>query len=152
MPVYVGGRPADLDAFDAICKKHGLYLIGDGAQAVGSEYKGKNIGCYGIATSISCQNSKNLTCGEGGNGTEKGFFSAQGVIIEAVKNAEDGNGLILRAYEPYGTHAKMRIALNEGVKITPCDLMEKPIGEAFTADAIRGEAKPFEILTWRIEK
>jgi len=33
---------------------------------VGAEYNGKGIGNYGIATSISCQNSKNLTCGEGG--------------------------------------------------------------------------------------
>ena len=66
MPVYVGGRPADLDAFTALCEKHGLYLIGDAAQAAGAEYKGKGIGNYGIATSISCQNSKNLTCGEGG--------------------------------------------------------------------------------------
>ncbi len=66
MPVYVGGCPADIDAFEALCQKHNLYLIGDGAQAVGSEYKGKGIGNYGIATSISCQNSKNLTCGEGG--------------------------------------------------------------------------------------
>ena len=66
MPVYIGGRPADLDAFTALCEKYGLYLIGDAAQAVGAEYKGKGIGNYGIATSISCQNSKNLTCGEGG--------------------------------------------------------------------------------------
>lgn len=66
MPVYIGGRPADLDAFEALCKKYGLYLIGDAAQAVGAEYKGKGIGNYGVATSISCQNSKNLTCGEGG--------------------------------------------------------------------------------------
>lgn len=66
MPVYVGGRPAELDAFTALCDRYGLFLIGDGAQAVGSEYAGKAIGQYGIATSISCQNSKNLTCGEGG--------------------------------------------------------------------------------------
>ena len=66
MPVYVGGCPADLEAFQALCEKHHLYLIGDAAQAVGSQYNNKGIAAYGIATSISCQNSKNLTCGEGG--------------------------------------------------------------------------------------
>lgn len=66
MPVYVGGRPADLDAFEALCKKYNLYLIGDAAQGVGSEFNGKGIGNYGIATSISCQHSKNLSSGEGG--------------------------------------------------------------------------------------
>lgn len=66
MPVYVGGCPADLDAFEALCKQYGLYLIGDAAQAVGSTFHGKGIASYAVATSISCQNSKNLTCGEGG--------------------------------------------------------------------------------------
>lgn len=66
MPAYIGGRPADLDAFEALCSKYGLYLIGDAAQAVGSGFNGRDVGTYGIATSISCQNTKNLTCGEGG--------------------------------------------------------------------------------------
>lgn len=66
MPVYVGGRPAELDKFVELCKKYNLYLIGDAAQAVGSEYGGMGVGAYGIASSISCQNTKNLTCGEGG--------------------------------------------------------------------------------------
>lgn len=66
MPVYVGGRPADLYGFEKLCEKYGLYLIGDAAQAIGSEYGGKGIGNYGVATSVSCQDSKNLTSGEGG--------------------------------------------------------------------------------------
>ncbi len=66
MPVYVGGCPADLEAFQALCEKYHLYLIGDAAQAVGAQYNNKGIAAYGSATSISCQNSKNLTCGEGG--------------------------------------------------------------------------------------
>lgn len=66
MPVYVGGRPPEMDKFQNICEKYGLYLIGDAAQAVGSEYAGKGMADFGIAHSISCQNSKNLTSGEGG--------------------------------------------------------------------------------------
>ncbi len=66
MPVYVGGRPPEMDKFESICQKYGLHLIGDAAQAVGSEYDGKGMADFGIAHSISCQNSKNLTSGEGG--------------------------------------------------------------------------------------
>lgn len=66
IPVYVAGRPADLDALTKLSEETGVYLIGDAAQAVGSEWRGKAIGSYGIAASFSCQNSKNLTCGEGG--------------------------------------------------------------------------------------
>ena len=66
MPAYIGGRPADLDAFEALCKKYDLHLIGDAAQAVCSGFNGRDVATYGTATSISCQNTKNLTCGEGG--------------------------------------------------------------------------------------
>lgn len=66
IPVYVGGRPADLDKLSNLAKEKGIYLISDAAQAVGSAWRSKGIGFYGIAASYSCQNSKNLTCGEGG--------------------------------------------------------------------------------------
>ena len=66
IPVYIGGRPADLDALAALAEETGLYLIGDAAQAAGSEWKGKGVGTYGIAASFSCQNTKNLNSGEGG--------------------------------------------------------------------------------------
>ena len=64
--VAVGGCPPDLDALEAVAKKHGVRLIVDAAQGVGAVWKGKSICTYGDAASISCQNTKNLTCGEGG--------------------------------------------------------------------------------------
>ena len=64
--VAVGGCPPDLDALEEIAKRHNVKLIVDAAQGVGAEWKGKNLCAYGDAASISCQNSKNLTSGEGG--------------------------------------------------------------------------------------
>lgn len=64
--VAVAGRPMDLDALSELAEKHGIYLIVDAAQAVGAVWRGTDIGKYGIAASFSCQNSKNLNCGEGG--------------------------------------------------------------------------------------
>ena len=66
IPVYVGGRPADMDAFTRLCEERGLFLIEDAAQAVGASFRGKSVGSFGSFASISCQLSKNLTCGEGG--------------------------------------------------------------------------------------
>ncbi len=66
MPVYVGGCPDRLDEFRRVCREHGLILIGDAAQAVGAEYGGRGVAACADVTSISCQNTKNLTCGEGG--------------------------------------------------------------------------------------
>lgn len=66
IPVYVGGRPADMDAFCDLCKEHGIHLIEDAAQAVGASFRDRSVGSFGTFASISCQLSKNLTCGEGG--------------------------------------------------------------------------------------
>lgn len=66
LAVSVGGRPADCDALGAIAEKHNIALIHDAAQAVGATWRGVSIAAYGTAAAFSCQNSKNLTCGEGG--------------------------------------------------------------------------------------
>ncbi len=64
--VAVAGRPVDCDAFAALAARYNLKLIIDAAQAVGAEWRGKSLCSYGDVASISCQNTKNLTCGEGG--------------------------------------------------------------------------------------
>ena len=64
--VAVAGRPFDLDAFEVLAKKYGLDLIVDAAQAIGATFNGRSIATYGTAASFSCQNTKNLTAGEGG--------------------------------------------------------------------------------------
>ena len=66
LAVSVGGRPADYDALSDVARRRGLALIGDAAQAAGARFNGTDIAALGTAASISCQNSKNLTCGEGG--------------------------------------------------------------------------------------
>ena len=41
IPVSIFGQCADLDAINEIAKKHGLWVMEDGAQSFGAEYKGK---------------------------------------------------------------------------------------------------------------
>lgn len=67
MPVQVNGRTCDMDAVGAIAKKHGLGIIEDAAQALGSKFKGKPAGSFGIASSFSFYPAKVLGClGDGG--------------------------------------------------------------------------------------
>ncbi|MDP2991321.1 MAG: DegT/DnrJ/EryC1/StrS family aminotransferase [Kiritimatiellota bacterium] len=66
IPVHLGGTMADLDALEAICKKHGLLLIQDAAHAHGCQWNGKGIGAYGDMTCFSFQKLKLVTPGEGG--------------------------------------------------------------------------------------
>ena len=64
--VAVAGCPPDLDRLEEIASGHGVRLIIDAAQAVGAIWRDKSVCAYGDAASVSCQNSKNLTSGEGG--------------------------------------------------------------------------------------
>ncbi len=66
VPVHFGGLPCDMDAINAIAKKHNLKVIEDAAHAVGSEYKGKKIGQISPFTCFSFHPMKNLTTAEGG--------------------------------------------------------------------------------------
>ena len=88
--VAVGGCPPDLDALEEIAHRHNVKLIVDAAQGVGAEWKGKSICAYGDAASISCQNSKNLTSGEGGIITTNDDALAQKLELMLSGGKEDG--------------------------------------------------------------
>jgi dTDP-4-amino-4,6-dideoxygalactose transaminase len=64
--VAVAGCPPMIDELEELCHRHGLRLIMDAAQAVGAEWQNRRICACGDVASVSCQNTKNLTCGEGG--------------------------------------------------------------------------------------
>jgi len=66
VPVHFGGQPCDLDAFHALCEKHGLILIEDAAHAIGTEYRGRRVGSGKNPAVFSFHAIKNLTTGEGG--------------------------------------------------------------------------------------
>ncbi len=67
LPVHIFGAPADMDAICAIAKRHGLKVIDDACQAIGSIYKGKMIGSIADASCFSFYPTKNLGAyGDGG--------------------------------------------------------------------------------------
>ncbi|MFO0950735.1 MAG: DegT/DnrJ/EryC1/StrS family aminotransferase [Isosphaeraceae bacterium] len=64
--VHLGGNPCDLDALRSLADRHKLILIEDCAQAWGAKYRGKPVGTFGHVACFSLQNSKLITCGDGG--------------------------------------------------------------------------------------
>ena len=66
MPVYLAGLPVDIDRLHTIAARHGLRVIEDAAQAIGSRWRGRRIGAFGDLVSFSFQANKNITCAEGG--------------------------------------------------------------------------------------
>lgn len=66
MVVHLYGLPVDMDAVMEIANRHHLYIIEDGAEAHGLEYKGKKCGSFGDITAMSFYPNKHITTGEGG--------------------------------------------------------------------------------------
>ena len=67
MPVHLFGQMADMDPIMAVAKKHNLLVVEDGAQSIGSQYKGQRAGSIGTVGCFSFFPSKNLGCmGDGG--------------------------------------------------------------------------------------
>ena len=67
MPVQLNGRTADMDAIQSIADRHGLMIIEDSAQALGSRFKDKFAGTFGRAGVFSFYPAKILGCfGDGG--------------------------------------------------------------------------------------
>ena len=74
------------------------------------------------------------------------------LVIETVKRAEDGRGIIVRLYESFRTRGTSRLVaafpVGEAAKV---NLLEQPIGEVRVVDgAVAFDFRPFEIVTLRL--
>lgn len=67
MPTQLNGRTCQMDALQAIADQHDLLIVEDAAQALGSRFRGRAAGTFGIAGTISFYPAKTLGClGDGG--------------------------------------------------------------------------------------
>jgi dTDP-4-amino-4,6-dideoxygalactose transaminase len=66
IPVHMRNLVCDMDAVNALAKRHRLMVIEDACQAVGVNYKGRYVGTIGDVGAFSFNSHKNLNAGEGG--------------------------------------------------------------------------------------
>ena len=64
--VHYAGIPAEMDTILSIARRHGLLVIEDAAQALGSTYRGRPAGALGDLGAFSFHETKNVISGEGG--------------------------------------------------------------------------------------
>ncbi|MCA9133583.1 MAG: DegT/DnrJ/EryC1/StrS family aminotransferase, partial [Planctomycetales bacterium] len=64
--VHLAGNPCDMQALRRLADKHSLVLIEDCCQGWGARYDGQPLGTHGHIACFSLQNSKLITCGDGG--------------------------------------------------------------------------------------
>ena len=96
MPVDLAGLPVNRDRLYEIATAHGLRVIEDAAQALGSTWEGRLIGSFGDLVSFSFHPNKNVTSIEGGclvmNTEEEaalaGQYRLQGVIRRGIDSMD----------------------------------------------------------------
>ena len=66
VPVHYAGVASDLDTMLQIAEHHGLAVVEDNAHGLYGKYKGRWLGSVGRLATLSFDETKNFTCGEGG--------------------------------------------------------------------------------------
>jgi alpha-mannosidase len=82
------------------------------------------------------------------------FFQVDhpGVIIDTVKKAEDSDATVLRLYESFGTHARVRLTSSLPVaSAVTCNLLEDDGAKLpWRRGGVQLELRPFEVLTLKL--
>lgn len=66
VPMHTFGLPARIDELLAVCNKYQIALVEDAAESLGSYYKGKHTGTFGLLGTLSFNGNKTITTGGGG--------------------------------------------------------------------------------------
>lgn len=66
VPMHTFGHPADLDGLVAVCAEWRIALVEDAAESLGSFYKRRHTGTFGLLGVLSFNGNKVLTTGGGG--------------------------------------------------------------------------------------
>ncbi len=84
MIAHTLGNPFDIDAVTDFCKRHGLYLVEDNCDALGSTYRGKLTGGFGDIATSSFYPPHHITMGEGG-----AVYTSNGTLKRAAESFRD---------------------------------------------------------------
>ena len=66
LPMHTFGHPADVDGLLEVCTQWNLQLVEDAAESLGSFYKGRHTGTFGVSAALSFNGNKVITTGAGG--------------------------------------------------------------------------------------
>lgn len=66
VPMHTFGFPTEIDSIVEICNKYYIPVVEDSAESIGSIYKNKYTGTFGLLGTYSFNGNKTITCGGGG--------------------------------------------------------------------------------------
>jgi len=110
--VNLYGNMAKMDELERFAKQHNLFLIEDAAESVGSRYKGRKSGEFGVGSLFSFHRTKTMTTGEGG----MLLIDDEALFNRCVKLRDHGRGpdtaaftheLVAYKYMPFNVQAAL---------------------------------------------
>jgi len=66
LPMHTFGHACRIDNIAQLCREHGIPLIEDAAESIGSYFKNQHTGTFGLCGIFSFNGNKTVTCGGGG--------------------------------------------------------------------------------------
>ena len=66
VPMHSFGHPVKIDSIVSICSEYNIPVVEDAAESMGSKYKNKQTGTFGLLGVFSFNGNKTITCGGGG--------------------------------------------------------------------------------------
>jgi hypothetical protein len=95
------GHPAQWTELRAVAIKHGLLLIEDSTEAIGSRYKGELVGTFGDVAVFDFAQPSALTCGEGGMVVTDNFDIAVALRSRRSHRLEERASVVVSSTPPY---------------------------------------------------
>ncbi len=118
--VHLYGRPFDVDAVEALCARHGLWLVEDAAQAQGATWNARPAGALAPLAAWSFYPSKNLGCfGDGGAVTGR-----DAALLERVRLLANHGQTGRYQYAAVGTNSRLD-ALQAAVLLCRLELLDQ---------------------------
>lgn len=66
VPMHTFGHPVEIEKLVTICEAYSIPLVEDAAESIGSTFKGRQTGTFGVLGAFSFNGNKTITCGGGG--------------------------------------------------------------------------------------
>lgn len=66
VPMHTFGHPVDIEGLLAVAADHGLVIVEDAAESLGSRFDGRHTGTFGLLGTLSFNGNKTITTGGGG--------------------------------------------------------------------------------------
>jgi len=66
MPMHVFGHPVQIDRIVEVCNRYNIPIVEDAAESIGSMYKNRHTGAFGLVGVFSFNGNKTVTTGGGG--------------------------------------------------------------------------------------